>query len=123
MSLSPPVSPVVPALSFLFPCLRVGIAEYSAGSSGITFSSPARACLRHYRRPGWFTGDDIHGRPEDRIRRICQWNRICRGSAYELKAGCTLAAGPLSSALTSNKWSEVAIVPRTVVFDRKGRDN
>ena len=37
MSLSPLVPPLVPALSFAFPGLRVGIVEYSAGPTGITF--------------------------------------------------------------------------------------
>jgi len=123
MSLSPLVPPLLPALSFAFPGRCVGIAEYSAGPTGIT--------LFHFPEPAYAAVDVWGGSPgttfTDALRaaygKFVSGIAFCCGSAYGLEAGCALAAGLLSSGLASNQRNEIAIVPAAVVFDYKGRDN
>jgi L-aminopeptidase/D-esterase-like protein len=123
MSLSPLVPPFVPALCFSFPGLRVDIAEYSAGPTGITFF--------HFPERAYAAVDVRDGSPgttfTDALRaaygKFVSGIAFCGGSAYGLEAGYAVAAGLLSSGLASHQRSEIAIVPAAVVFDYKGRDN
>ena len=104
MSLSPRVPPLVPARSFAFPGLRVGIVEYSAGSTGITFF--------HFSECAYAAVDVRGGSPgttcTDALRaaygKFVSGIAFCGSSAYGLEAGC-------------------AVMPAAVVFDCKGRDN
>ena len=123
MSLSPLVSPAVPPLRFNFPGLRIGIAEYPEGPTGVTvFYFPQRV----------YTAVDIRGGSPgttftDLLRtgygQFVSAIAFCGGSAYGLEAGCAVASGLLSSGRASHKWGEIAVVPSAVVFDFKGRDN
>jgi len=123
MSLSPLIPPLVPALSFAFPGLRVGIAEYSAGPTGITFFHfPERAYAAVDVRGDspWTTFTDAW---RAAYGKFVSGIAFCGVSAYGLEAGCAVAAGLLSSGPASNQRSEIAIAPTAVVFDYKGRDN
>ena len=124
MSLSPLVPPPsVPALSFAFLCLRVAVAEYSAGPAGIiSFHFPECAHAAVDVRdgsPGTTFTDGLRAA----YGKFASGIAFCGGSAYGWEAGCAFAVGLLSSGLASNQRSEIAMVPAAVVFDHKGRDN
>jgi L-aminopeptidase/D-esterase-like protein len=118
MSMSP-----LPALSFGFSGLRVGIAEYSDGPTGVT--------VFHFPRRAYAVVDVRGGSPgttfTDALRmaygKFVSAIAFCGGSAYGLEAGCGVAAGLLESGSASHEWGNIAVVPTAVVFDFKGRDN
>lgn len=123
MSSSPLVPSVVPAPSFASPSLRGGIAEDSAGARGITFFHFPQCAYTAVNVRGGSAGTTFTDALRAAYGKFVSGIAFCGGSAYGLEAGCTVAAGLLSSGLASNQRSEIAIVPAAVVFDYKGRDN
>ena len=110
-------------LRFDFPGLRIGIAEYPEGPTGVTvFQFPQRA---------FGAVDTRGGAPGSALTQVltASYGRyvsaivFCGGSAYGLEAASGVAAGLRNSGVASVKWGEVAVVPAAVVFDFKGRHN
>ena len=119
----PSASETPASLRFEFPGLRIGIAEYPEGPTGVTvFQFPERV----------FGGVDTRGgAPGSSLTQVltASFGRyvsaivFCGGSAYGLEAASGVAAGLLNSGAASQKWGEIAVVPAAVVFDFKGRHN
>ena len=110
-------------LHFDFPGLRIGIAEYPEGPTGVTvFQFPQRA---------FGTVDTRGGAPGTALTQAlsASYGRyinaivFCGGSAYGLEAASGVAAGLRDSGGASTKWREGTLVPAAVVFDFKGPHN
>jgi L-aminopeptidase/D-esterase-like protein len=110
-------------LSFDFPGVRIGTAEYLEGPTGVTvFHFPDRV---------YGVVDTRGGAPASSLTDALKAgygkyvNAIVfsGGSAYGLEAASGVAAGLLASGDASARWGEIAIVPTAVVFDFKGRES
>lgn len=112
-----------PLFEFNFPGLRIGVAEYAAGPTGVTvFEFPDRAFGVVDSRGG-APGSSLTETLRMGFGRYIDAVVFCGGSTYGLEAASGVAAGLLQSGRASAKWGEVAVVPAAVVFDFKGRDN
>jgi 6-aminohexanoate-oligomer endohydrolase len=111
------------SLSFDFPGLRIGIAEYPEGPTGVTvFQFPERAFGGVDTRGG-APGSSLTQALKASFGKYVSAVVFCGGSAYGLEAASGVAAGLLNSGAASQKWSEIAVVPAAVLFDFKGRHN
>ncbi|HVJ07281.1 MAG TPA: P1 family peptidase [Acidisarcina sp.] len=109
------------SLEFDFPGLRIGVAEYASGPTGVTiFDFPSRA-FGVFDSRGGAPGSSLTETLRMGFGRYIDAVAFCGGSAYGLEAASGVAAGLLRSGRRSTRWGEVAIVPAAVVFDFKGR--
>lgn len=123
MSNSPNVPAEARAHSFHFPGLRIGVAEYEKGPTGITFF--------HFPERAYAVVDVRGGSPgtcfTDALRiaygKYVSGIAFCGGSAYGCEAAAAISTALLASGAASSKWGDIAVVPCAVVFDFKGRDN
>jgi len=123
MRCSPHVPVAAPAHAFHFPGVRVGIAEYEEGPTGVTFF--------HFPERAYAVVDARGGSPgtcfTDALRmsfgKYVSGIAFCGGSAYDCEAAAGIAAALLGSGAASNKWGDIAVIPCAVVFDFKGREN
>ena len=112
-----------PHLEFDFPGLRIGVAEYAAGPTGVTvFEFPGRAFGVVDSRGG-APGCSLTETLRMGFGRYINAVVFCGGSSYGLEAASGVVAGLLQSGHATAKWGEVAVVPAAVVFDYKGRNN
>ncbi len=112
-----------PCFEFDFPGLRIGVAEYAEGPTGVTvFHFPGRAYGVVDTRGG-APGSSLTEALKADFGRYIDAIAFCGGSAYGLEAASGVASGLLHSGAASQKWGEVAVVPAAVVFDFKGRHN
>jgi L-aminopeptidase/D-esterase-like protein len=108
---------------FAFPGLRIGVAEYAEGPTGITvFHFPERAYGVVDTRGG-AAGSSLTEALKAGFGKYIDAIAFCGGSTYGLEAASGVASGLLHSGAASQKWGEVAVVPAAVVFDFKGRHN
>ena len=105
------------ALTFDFPGLAVGVAEYEEGPTGCTVFSFARTAA---------LSTDVRGgsaavlRPElTAIDAIC----FAGGSAYGLEAATGVAAELFARRTHSTQWPDIALVGGAILFDFGIRDN
>jgi 6-aminohexanoate-oligomer endohydrolase len=119
----PSASDLSPCLRFDFPGLRIGIAEYSEGPTGVTvFHFPERvfgAVDTRGGAPGSSLTEALHAGFGKFVNAIV----FCGGSTYGLEAASGVATGLLRSGAASGDWGHVAVVPAAVLFDFKGRLN
>lgn len=119
----PSTRDISPSLSFDFPGLRVGIAEYNEGPTGVT--------VFHFQERAFAVVDSRGGAPGSMMTEALAANFgkfvsaivFAGGSAYGLEAVAGVTAALLKSGAATQRWGEVAIVPAAVVFDFKGRAN
>jgi 6-aminohexanoate-oligomer endohydrolase len=116
-----------PSLTYAFPALEVGIAEYEKGPTGATvFYFPRGAFAAVDVRggaPGTQLTDTLrngyHLADEPWVDAIC----FAGGSCYGLEAASGVAAELLKRRGRSNAWQDIAVVPAAIVFDFNNRDN
>ena len=119
----PSASEASPSLRFDFPGLRIGIAEYPEGPTGVTvFQFPERVFGGVDTRGG-APGSSLTQALNASFGKYVSAVVFCGGSTYGLEAASGVAAGLLRSGAASQKWGEVAVVPAAVLFDFKGRHN
>ena len=112
-----------PCLRFDFPGLRIGVAEYPEGPTGVTvFHFPERAFGAVDTRGG-APGSSLTQALNADFGKFINAIAFCGGSTYGLEAASGVAAGLLRSGAASGEWGQVAVVPAAVVFDFKGRQN
>ena len=112
-----------PCLKFDFPGLRIGVAEYAEGPTGVTvFHFPERAFGVVDTRGG-APGSSLTQALQSGFGRFVDAIVFCGGSTYGLESASGVATGLLRSGATSGDWGKVAVVPAAVVFDFKGRLN
>ncbi|HEV8536626.1 MAG TPA: P1 family peptidase [Candidatus Limnocylindria bacterium] len=105
------------SLTFDFPDLEIGVAEYDEGRTGCTvFSFARRSALSVDVRGGKLGVSQQH---LEEIDAIC----FAGGSAYGLEASAGVAAELFARRGYSTKWVEVALVSGAILFDYGARDN
>jgi len=112
-----------PSFEFAFPGLRIGVAEYAEGPTGVT--------VFHFPERVYGVVDTRGGAPGGSLTEVLKAGfgryidaiAFCGGSTYGLEAASGVASGLLDSGAASQNWGEVAVVPAAVVFDFKGRHN
>jgi len=123
MLLSPYIPVDVPAYRVAFPGLRIGIAEYNEGPTGVTvFHFPERAFAVVDVRGG-APGTSLTDTLRMSFGKFVNGIAFCGGSVYGFEAAAGVATGLLESDNASTKWGEIAVVPAAVVFDFNGRTN
>ena len=123
MPLRPHVPVDAPAHQFPFAGVRIGVAEYEDGPTGIT--------LFHFPERAYAVVDVRGGSPgtafTDTLRmsfgRFVSGIAFCGGSAYGFEAATGVSTALLESGAASTKWGDIAVIPCAVVFDFKGRHN
>jgi L-aminopeptidase/D-esterase-like protein len=112
-----------PCLRFDFPGLRIGVAEYSEGPTGVTvFHFPERVFGAVDTRGG-APGSSLTQALQAGFGKFVNAIVFCGGSTYGLEAASGVATGLLRSGTASGDWGQVAVVPAAVLFDFKGRLN
>jgi L-aminopeptidase/D-esterase-like protein len=119
----PSASEHSPCLRFDFPGLRIGIAEYPEGPTGVTVFHFPEQVFGAVDTRGGAPGCSLTQALKVGFGKFVNAIVFCGGSAYGLEAASGVAAGLLRSGATSGNWGQVAIVPAAVVFDFKGRHN
>jgi 6-aminohexanoate-oligomer endohydrolase len=105
------------ALSFDFPALEIGVAEYDEGPTGCTvFHFPKVATLAIDVRGG---SPGINGQHLEVINAIC----FAGGSLYGLEASTGVAAELFARRGYSTKWIDIALVSGAIIFDYGARPN
>ena len=98
-------------LTFDFPGLEVGVAEYEDGPTGCTvFHFPKVASLAIDVRGG---SPGINGQHLEVINAIC----FAGGSLYGLEASTGVAAELFARRGYSTKWTDIALVSGAIIFD------
>src|SRR6266480_3631146 len=104
-------------LSFDFPGLEIGVAEYEQEPTGCTvFHFPEDASLAIDVRGG---SPGINGQHLDVINAIC----FAGGSLYGLEASTGVAAELFARRGYSTKWMDIALVSGAIIFDYGRRPN
>jgi L-aminopeptidase/D-esterase-like protein len=122
VDLVPSPIPDGPELSFDFPGLSVGVAEYAEGPTGctvITFDKRARATAD-------VRGGSVGTHEVARLMgTVAEIDAICLagGSAYGLEAATGVAAEYLAARSYSKHWTQVALVPGAIIYDYSRREN
>jgi L-aminopeptidase/D-esterase-like protein len=114
-------------LTFDFPSLKIGVAEYEEGPTGATvfyFAKGAFAAVDvRGGAPGTLMTDGIRNGYDSGdapwIDAIC----FAGGSCYGLEAASGVMAELLDQRGGSNAWSDIAVVPGAIVFDFNNRSN
>ena len=120
--LTPRIPEDGPALTFDFPALRVGVAEYPDGPTGCTvFSFPdgvaAAADVRGGSAGTIGTEGLRHG--DGWLHAIC----LAGGSSYGLEAATGVAAELLARTGYATGWQDIKAVSGAIIFDYRPRDN
>ena len=122
-----PLRPHVPADArahqFPFAGVRIGVAEYEDGPTGVTFF--------HFPERAYAVVDVRGGSPGTAFTDVLRVSfgkfvsgiAFCGGSAYGFEAAAGISTALLASGAASGKWGDIAVVPCAVVFDFKGRGN
>ena len=104
-------------LTFDFPGLEIGVAEYEEGPTGCTvFHFPEVASLAIDVRGG---SPGINGQHLDVINAIC----FAGGSLYGLEASTGAAAELFAKREYSTTWTDIALVSGAIIFDYGPRQN
>lgn len=111
-----------PALTFDFPHLEIGVAEYAEGPTGCTvfaFDHGATAAvdIRGGAHATLYTEPLQNG--EGRLDAIC----LAGGSFYGLEAATGVAAELLAQRGYSPHWGNIALVSGAIIYDFGPRDN
>lgn len=110
LTLAPQTTFDGPALTFDFPALHIGVAEYAEGPTGCTvFHFPAGAALSVDMRGGaiGMIGD------YDYTDAIC----LAGGSIYGLEAAVGVSAELLAMREYSTAWDRIALVSGAIIYD------
>jgi 6-aminohexanoate-oligomer endohydrolase len=106
-----------PELSFEFPGLEIGVAEYDEGPTGCTvFAFPHGAAASIDVRGG---SPGVTGGGYDLVHAIC----LAGGSAYGLEATAGVAAELFVRRGYRTGWLDIPLVAGAIVFDWGRRDN
>jgi L-aminopeptidase/D-esterase-like protein len=106
-----------PALTFDFPGLEIGCAEYEEGPTGCTvFHFPAAAACSTDIRGG---SPGTTGAGYELVHAIC----LAGGSLYGLEAAAGVAAELLARRDYATGWMDIPIVAGAIIFDWGPRDN
>lgn len=107
----------VPALTFDFPGLEIGVAEYEEGPTGCTV-------FRLVRRSS-LAVDVRGGKPGITEAHLEEIDAICfaGGSAYGLEAAAGVSAELFAARGYSTKWLDIALVSGAIIFDYGVRKN
>jgi L-aminopeptidase/D-esterase-like protein len=109
--------PVGRALTFAFPGLEIGVAEYEEGPTGCTvFHFPKVASLAIDLRGG---SPGVNGQHLEVVNAIC----FAGGSLYGLEASTGVAAELFARRGYSTKWIDIALVSGAILFDYGVRQN
>jgi 6-aminohexanoate-oligomer endohydrolase len=108
---------------FVFPGLRIGVAEYAEGPTGVTVFQFLERAYGVVDTRGGAPGSSLTKALKAGFGRYIDAIAFCGGSTYGLEAASGVASGLLHSGADSHKWGEVAIVPAAVVFDFTERQN
>jgi L-aminopeptidase/D-esterase-like protein len=109
--------PKARTLTFDFPALEVGAAEYDEGPTGCTvFHLPKVASLAVDVRGG---SPGVNGQHLEVINAIC----FAGGSLYGLEASTGVAAELFKRREYSTKWIDIALVSGAILFDYGTRSN
>jgi L-aminopeptidase/D-esterase-like protein len=119
---SPRVSPDGPALTFDFPSVQVGVAEYEEGPTGATvilFRRPVMAAVDvRGGAPGTVNTDllrlGLDGPVVDAI-------TLAGGSAYGLSVATGVANALKDKITDPGNWKNIAVVPAAIIFDLGSR--
>ncbi|HEY8311489.1 MAG TPA: P1 family peptidase, partial [Gemmatimonadaceae bacterium] len=120
--LVPRVNPPGPALTFDFPGLRIGVAEYDEGPTGTTvFYFPHKVMAAVDVRggaPGTIMTDYLRlGIRERALDGVV----FSGGSAYGLAAPTGVAAALKPQRVRDGQWSSAALVAGAIIYDISGR--
>lgn len=111
-----------PALTFDFPGMRIGVAEYDEGPTGTTvfyFPDKVKAVVDvRGGAPGTIFTDALRlGNNERRVDGVV----FSGGSAYGLAAATGVAAALKPQRVRDNQWWQAAWVPGAIIYDIAGR--
>jgi 6-aminohexanoate-oligomer endohydrolase len=105
-----------PALSFDFPGLEIGVAEYDEGPTGCTvFHFPGGASVATDVRGG--SSGTLGG--SEWVRAVC----FAGGSLYGLESAMGVAAELFAQGGYQTGWTEIAPVAGAIIFDYRPRGN
>jgi L-aminopeptidase/D-esterase-like protein len=116
MQLEPQRPPAGPELTFDFPGLLIGVAEYPEGPTGCTvFSVPAGAAL----------AVDVRGGSPSMVGDLGWTHAICLtgGSIYGLQAVAGVGAELLAQRQYDTAWDNIGLTAGAVIYDYGARDN
>jgi L-aminopeptidase/D-esterase-like protein len=117
MQLTPqPPPPDGPTLTFDFPGLEIGVAEYLEGPTGCTvFHFPAGAALEV----------DVRGGSPSVVGDLGRTHAICLtgGSIYGLEAVAGVGAELLAQRGYDTSWNNIGLTAGAVIYDYGARDN
>ena len=122
LTLEPQTAFSGPMLSFDFPGLAIGVAEYDAGPTGCTVfqfghSAVAAVDIRGGAHATLYTEALQNG--EGKLDAIC----LAGGSFYGLEAATGVAAELLAQRDYSPHWGNIALVSGAIIYDFGPRDN
>jgi L-aminopeptidase/D-esterase-like protein len=111
-----------PSLTFDFPSVQIGVAEYEEGPTGATvlrFAKPVSAAVDvRGGAPGTVNTDALRlGYDEPFVSAIT----LAGGSAYGLAVATGVATALKERAEDPGNWRNVAVVPGAIIFDLGGR--
>jgi 6-aminohexanoate-oligomer endohydrolase len=111
-----------PSLTFDFPAVQIGVAEYEEGPTGATvlrFAKPVLAAVDvRGGAPGTVNTDALRlGYDEPFVSAIT----LAGGSAYGLSVATGVANALKERAEDPGNWRNVAVVPGAIIFDLGGR--
>ena len=116
LQLTPQPPPDGPALTFDFPGLEIGVAEYPEGPTGCTvFHFPAEAPLEV----------DVRGGSPSVVGDLGRTHAICLtgGSIYGLEAVAGVGAELLAQRDYDASWDNIGLTAGAVIYDYGPRDN
>jgi len=120
--LTPQTNPSGPELTFDFPGLQVGVAEYAQGPTGCTvlyFPKGAAAAIDvRGGAPGTIFTDQLR-EGDGFLHAIC----FAGGSLYGLEAATGVSAELFARGGYSTAWDDIALVSGAVIFDFLPRSN
>ncbi len=122
LALAPRTESGGPRLTFDFPGLAIGVAEYEAGPTGCTVfqfghSAVAAVDIRGGAHATLYTEALQNG--EGKLDAIC----LAGGSFYGLEAATGVAAELLAQRGYSPHWGNIALVSGAIIYDYGPRDN
>jgi L-aminopeptidase/D-esterase-like protein len=111
-----------PALTFDFPAVRIGVAEYEEGPTGATvllFRNPVAAVVDvRGGAPGTLNTDLLRlGLDAPVVNAIT----LAGGSAYGLSVATGVANALKERTADPGNWKNIAVVPAAIIFDLGGR--
>jgi len=120
--IKPQTAPAGPELTFDFPGLMVGVAEYAEGPTGCTvlhFPKGVSAAVDiRGGAPGTIWTDQLH-EGDGFLQAIC----FAGGSLYGLEAATGVSAELFARNGYSTAWDDIALVSGAVIFDFVARSN